>query len=112
MFGAFIFGLIYSAIFISKYNKIEAELFLKEEAEQITQFEKELTEQRNELIKQLEAVQYQLSLIVKLDNFRLENLTDEKEVRKALALEKQYNAFWTKERKLKRELNEIRKALE
>ena len=105
---AFVFGFIYSAIFISKYNKIEAELLSKEEAEQITQFEKELTEQRNELIKQLEAVQYQISLLEKLDEFRPSNLEKEEDIKKALAMEKQYNALWTKERKLKQKIKNLR----
>lgn len=62
---------------------------------------------RTELYKQLEAVQYQIKLLEALDRFRSDDFNDEKEVRKALALEKQYNALWTKERKLKRELEKL-----
>ena len=64
-------------------------------------------ERRTELTKQLEAVQYQLKLLEALDNFRSDNWSDEKEVKKALALEKQYNALWTKERKLKQQLKAL-----
>lgn len=64
-------------------------------------------ERRTEITKQLEAVQYQLKLLEKLDTFRSDNMRDEKELKKALVLEKQYNALWTKERKLKRELEKL-----
>ena len=63
---------------------------------------------RIELSKQLEAIQYQLALLARLDSFRDNNWTDEKEVKKALALEKQYNALYTKERKLKAKINTLK----
>lgn len=82
-------------------RKIEIEL-QREHLEQTKR-----NETRGELNKQLDAVQYQLKLLETLDSFRSADMTDEKEVRKALSLEKQYNALWTKERKLKRELEKL-----
>ena len=61
-----------------------------------------------ELQKQLNAVQYQIQLLEKLDNFRPDTLLTEKDVKKALTLEKQYNALWTKERKLKEKINTLK----
>lgn len=63
--------------------------------------------ERIELSKQLEAVQYQMTLLERLDGFKSHNMNDEKEVKKALALEKQYNTLWTKERKLKDQLKAL-----
>lgn len=63
--------------------------------------------QRIELLKQLEAIQYQLAILARLDTFRSNNWSDEKEVKKALLLEKQYNALWTKERKLKEKISAL-----
>lgn len=64
-------------------------------------------EERNELQQQIDALQYQLKLLEKLDNFRSDRLDNEKDVKKALALEKQYNTLYTKERKLKAKLKEL-----
>ena len=65
-------------------------------------------EEYNECIRQLEAVQYQISLLEKLDEFRPGNLEKEENIKKALAMEKQYNALWTKERKLKQKIKNLR----
>ena len=87
---------------VKYYYNLECE----KEALLQAQWEEE-QEKREELEKQLEAVQYQLKLLEALDSFRSDNMMDEKEVKKALSLEKQYNALWTKERKLKRELEKL-----
>ena len=79
----------------------------KWERERLNAIERKKQADYVELNNQLNAVKYQLSLMEKLDNFRADSLTDEKEVRKALSLEKQYNALYQKERKLKRELEKL-----
>ena len=61
----------------------------------------------NEYLRQLKSIQYQLSLLNKLDDFRSSELTDEKAVKKALSLEKQYHVLCQKERKLKRDLEKL-----
>ena len=79
------------------YKRMERERKAAEKAEN----------DRIEITKQLEAVQYQLALLARLDSFRNDDWTDEREVKKALALEKQYNALYTKERKLKSKLSAL-----
>lgn len=80
------------------YKRMERERKAAEKAEY----------ERIETQKQLEAIQYQLALLARLDSFRNDDWTDEREVKKALALEKQYNALYTKERKLKAKLNTLK----
>lgn len=63
--------------------------------------------QRIELYKQLDAVRYQIKLLEQLDKFRSDDFSNEKEVKKALAIEKQYNSLWTKERQLKQKLSAL-----
>lgn len=64
-------------------------------------------EQRRELLKQLEAVQYQMKLLNALDDCQSHDLRDEKNIKKLLSWEKQHNVLWTKERKLKRDLEKL-----
>ena len=111
---AFIGGLIHGFIHnVNYYSGLAIERERKEteqrqrERERMDAIERKRKTDYIELNKQLNAVRYQLSLMEKLDNFRSDNLTDEKEVKKALALEKQYNALYQKERKLKRELEKL-----
>ena len=112
--SAFIGGLIHGFIKnVNDYAGLYEERERKEAAQRKRERERREALERKrkadyiELTKQLNAVQYQLSLMEKLDNFRPDNLTDEKEVRKALSLEKQYNSLYQKERKLKRELEKL-----
>ena len=79
------------------YKRMERERKAAEKAEN----------DRIEITKQLEAVQYQLALLARLDSFRDNDWTDERDVKKALALEKQYNALYMKERKLKSKLSAL-----
>lgn len=112
--AAFIGGLIHG--FIKNVNYY-AGLYDERERKEVAQRQRErermdaIERKRKtdyiELNNQLNAIQYQLSLMEKLDNFRSDSLTDEKEVKKALALEKQHNALYQKERKLKRELEKL-----
>ena len=62
-----------------------------------------------ELNRQLESVQYQLSLVTQLDDYINHASTDEKELKKALALEKQHATLYAKERKLKQKINDLEK---
>ena len=75
--------------------------------EQLEREEEERQEQQAELTKQLGAIQYQLQLLEKLDGFRSDTLAKESDIKKALALEKQYNSLWIKERKLKKDLEKL-----
>ena len=69
--------------------------------------ERERREYKTELCKQRDAVQYQLKLLEKLDDFRPPDPTTETSIKKALAMEKQYNALAEKERKLKQKIKEL-----
>ena len=62
-----------------------------------------------ELKQQLESVRYQLSLVTQLDDYINHASTDEKEIKKALALEKQHATLYAKERKLKQKINDLEK---
>ena len=62
-----------------------------------------------ELNRQLESVQYQLALVTQLDDYINHASTDEKEIKKALALEKQYATLYAKERKLKQKIYDLEK---
>lgn len=64
-------------------------------------------EQRRELLKQLDAVKYQIKLLNALDDCLSHDLRDEKTIKKTIAWEKQHNSLWTKERKLLRELDKL-----
>ena len=66
-------------------------------------------EMMTELKRQLESVQYQLSLVTQLDDYINHTSTDEKEIKKALALEKQHAALYAKERKLKQQIHDLEK---
>lgn len=117
---------IYCAIKVSREQKKKAEYDLETRIEiELEEWRKEYfenlyndmkkfeieearkQEKKLELEKQLKSVQYELYLMGKLDDFRPEDLTTEKDVKKALQLEKQYGALWQKERKLKRELEKL-----
>lgn len=115
-----LFGLsvLISAIaeFIKLYKEAGNQLEAREKAEQQEQnarreLERIAAENANkrriELLRQLEAVQYQLSLLQKLDDFRPANPSSETDIKKALALEEKYNRLYTKERKLKKEIAEL-----
>ena len=67
------------------------------------------TETLVELKRQLESVQYQLSLVTQLDDYIDHASTDEKDLKKALALEKQHAALYAKERNLKQKINDLEK---
>lgn len=77
----------------------------------MSEYETELLQQKAEkketLLRELAAIQYQLKLLEKLDNFRSGDLSTEAAVKKALALEEKYNRLYTKERKLKKEIAEL-----
>ena len=103
--------------FIKQYKEAGKQLEAREKAEQQErntrrELERIAAENANkrriELLRQLEAVQYQLSLLQKLDDFRPANLSTETNVKKALALEEKYNRLYTKERKLKKEIEELK----
>ena len=66
-------------------------------------------EMLTELKRQLESVQYQLSLVTQLDDYINHASTDEKDLKKALALEKQHAALYAKERKLKQQIHDLEK---
>ena len=71
------------------YNEVIAEEREKqrrtwEEIEKEIQEQDELKNKKNELYKQLEAVQYQLKLLERLDDFRSDELHNEKEVTKSI----------------------------
>ena len=66
-------------------------------------------ESLTELKRQLASVQYQLSLVTQLDDYINHASTDEKELKKALALEKQHAALYAKERKLKQQIRDLEK---
>ena len=101
---AFEFARVFFTDLKDSYNTV---IRREEEARERERIERDKRNNaRTELYKQLEAVQYQIKLLEALDRFRSDDFNDEKEVRKALALEKQYNALWTKERKLKSFLKE------
>lgn len=109
-----VIGVLVSAIiqFVGMYNAAGRALEAREAAERLERYErierdKIAAKERIELLKQLEAVQYQLAILARLDSFRSDNWSDEKEVKKALSLEKQYNALWTKERKLKEKISAL-----
>ena len=76
----------------------------QEEAENNTR-----AEMLTELNRQLESVQYQLSLVTQLDDYINHASTDEKDLKKALALEKQHAALYAKERKLKQRIHDLEK---
>ena len=120
MFILKLFGLavLISAIvqFVQIYNATEKALKAREKAECQERYERierdriaaeNAAKERIELLKQLEAIQYQLAILARLDTFRSGDWSDEKEVKKALSLEKQYNALWTKERKLKEKISAL-----
>lgn len=77
------------------------------ERERLEKLEQKRQADIDECLKQLESVQYQLSLLNKLDGFRSGNLTNEKDVKEELSLEKQYLSLCQKERKLKRDLEKL-----
>lgn len=102
--------------FIKLYNEAGERLAAREAVERAERYRRmkrdrlaaeNAAKERIELLKQLEAVQYQLAILTRLDSFRSNNWSDEKEVKKALSLEKQYNALWTKERKLKEKISAL-----
>lgn len=90
---------------ICDFSRINQQIKREKAAE--LAFKKQKEAKKTELLKQLEAIQYQLKLMEALDNFRSNNMSDEKEVKKALILEKQYAALYQKERKLKTELEKL-----
>lgn len=104
------------AQFIKLYKEAGKQLEAREKAEQKERnTRRELdriaaenaNKRRIELLRQLEAVQYQLRLLQKLDDFRPANLSTETDIKKTLALEEKYNRLYTKERKLKKEIAEL-----
>jgi YD repeat-containing protein len=113
-----VLAVLVSAIiqFVRMYNAAGRALEAREAAERLERYKRierdriaaeNAAKERIELLKQLEAVQYQLAILARLDSFRSDNWSDEKEVKKALSLEKQYNALWTKERKLKEKISAL-----
>ena len=102
--------------FIKLYKEAGKQLEAREAAEREERYRsmerdrlaaENANKRRIELLRQLEAVQYQLSLLQKLDYFRPANLSTETDIKKALALEEKYNRLYTKERKLKKEIEEL-----
>lgn len=113
-----VLAVLVSAIiqFVGMYNAAGRVLEAREAAERLERYERierdriaaeNAAKERIELLKQLEAVQYQLAILARLDSFRSPNWSDEKEIKKALTLEKQHNSLWAKERKLKKEIAEL-----
>lgn len=101
------------AAFYKEYTDASARLEAREAAEQAAMYKRMEADRiaaekaaatKSELHKQLEAVQYQLKLLEKLDCYRSDNLATENDIKKALSLETKYNSLWTKERKLKHQL--------
>lgn len=120
MFILKLFGLavLISAIaeFIKLYKEAGKQLEAREAAEREERYRRmerdrlaaeNANKRRIELLRQLEAVQYQLKLLEKLDDFRSGDLNSETDVKKALALEEKYNRLYTKERKLKKKIEEL-----
>ena len=104
------------AQFIKLYKEAGKQLEAREAAEREERYRRmerdrlaaeNANKRRIELLRQLEAVQYQLSLLQKLDEFRPANPSTETDIKKALALEEKYNRLYTKERKLKKEIEEL-----
>lgn len=104
------------AQFIKLYKEAGKQLEAREAAEREERYRRmerdrlaaeNANKRRIELLRQLEAVQYQLKLLEKLDDFRSGDLNSETDVKKALALEEKYNRLYTKERKLKKEIEEL-----
>ena len=102
--------------FIKYYKEAGKQLEAREAAEREERYRRmerdrlaaeNANKRRIELLRQLEAVQYQLMLLQKLDDFRPANLSTETDIKKALALEEKYNRLYTKERKLKKEIAEL-----
>lgn len=102
--------------FIKLYKEAGERLEAREAAERLERYRRmesdrlaaeKAAKERIELSKQLAAVQYQINLLERLDNFRSNDFSNEKEVKKALAIEKQYNSLYTKERKLKQKLSAL-----
>ena len=88
-----------------RYNTECIEAYnVQEESENNTR-----AETLTELQRQLESVQYQLSLVTQLDDYINHASTDEKDLKKALALEKQHAALYAKERKLKQQIHNLEK---
>lgn len=102
--------------FIKDYKEAGKQLEAREAAERKERYRRmeryrltaeNAAKKRIELLKQLEAVQYQLRLLQKLYDVRPANLYTETDIKKALALEEKYNRLYTKERKLKKEIAEL-----
>ena len=89
-------------------RRIDRERIIAYDAEQAAEDNARM-ETLIELKRQLESVQYQLSLVTQLDDYINHASTDEKELKKALALEKQHAALYAKERKLKQQIHDLEK---
>ena len=111
---AFFGGILYGFIdyFYKRYSvRKEYETAVKEQEkryhDEMSRQHEESRKKRTEIEKQLEAVRYQLDLLGALDRFVDHESGDEKDIKKALQHERQYNALYTKERKLKKELEKL-----
>ena len=90
-----------------KEQKNYEKALFEEQLEREREEQKEIDEKRKELCKRLKSVQYQLGLLDSLDDYVNRESTDEKDIKKALTLEKQYASLYQKERKLKAELERL-----
>lgn len=90
-----------------KEQKNYEKALFEEQLEREREEQKEIDEKRTELCKRLESVQYQLTLLDSLDYYVNRESMNEKDIKKALMLEKQYASLYQKERKLKAELERL-----
>ena len=107
----FPFWWIIAIILTFRHNKTTKTIKNREFENLLSEYEHEILKQKADkketLSRELDAIQYQLKLLEKLDDFRAGDLSSEASVKKALALEEKYNRLYTKERKLKKEIAEL-----
>ena len=79
----------------------------KEKQRKINEQKRKEAMQKIELQKQLAAIQYQLKLLEKLDDYINHNLFNEKELKKQLYIETKTATLYKKERELKRKIETL-----
>ena len=79
----------------------------KEKQRKINERKRKEATQKIELQKQLLAIQYQLTLLEKLDNCINHDSINESDLRRQLSIEQKTAALWKKERDLKQKLETL-----
>lgn len=82
----------------------EKEEFIKKG---VAEYMKQWDAKYHELQLQLDAVRYQLDQLDILDSYIDHSSTDEKEVKKAFAIEQKYERLWKKERDILRKMDNM-----